>query len=70
MLLLDYIAALERCLGRKAELDLLPMQPGDVLSTQADVSELETAVGFRPSTTIDEGIAQFVKWYKGYFEVA
>jgi UDP-glucuronate 4-epimerase len=70
VLLLDYIAALERCLGRKAELDLLPMQPGDVLSTRADVSELETAVGFRPSTTIDEGIAQFVKWYKGYFEVA
>ncbi len=69
VLLLDYIAALERCLGRKAELDLLPMQPGDVLSTQADVSELETAVGFRPSTTIDKGIAQFVKWYKGYFEV-
>jgi UDP-glucuronate 4-epimerase len=70
VLLLDYIAALERCLGRKAELDLLPMQPGDVLSTRADVSELETAVAFRPSTTIDEGIAQFVKWYKGYFEVA
>ena len=70
VLLLDYIAALERCLGRKAELDLLPMQPGDVLSTRADVSELEEAVGFRPSTTIDEGIAQFVKWYKGYFEVA
>ncbi len=69
VLLLDYIAALERCLGRKAELDLLPMQPGDVLSTQADVSELEAAVGFRPSTTIDEGIARFVKWYKDYFEV-
>ncbi len=70
VLLLDYIAALERCLDRKAKLDLLPMQPGDVLSTQADVSELEAAVGFRPSTTIDEGIAQFVKWYKGYFKVS
>jgi UDP-glucuronate 4-epimerase len=69
VLLLDYIAALERCLGKKAELDLLPMQPGDVLSTQADVSELEQAVGFRPSTGIDEGIAEFVKWYKDYFEV-
>jgi Nucleoside-diphosphate-sugar epimerases len=69
VLLLDYIAALERCLGRKAELDLLPMQPGDVLSTQADVSELERAVGFRPSTTIEEGIAHFVTWYKDYFHV-
>jgi UDP-glucuronate 4-epimerase len=69
VLLLDYIAALERCLGKKAELDLLPMQPGDVLSTQADVCELEQAIGFRPSTTIDEGIAQFVKWYKDYFRV-
>jgi UDP-glucuronate 4-epimerase len=69
VLLLDYIAALERCLDRKAELELLPMQPGDVLSTQADVCELEEAVGFRPSTTIDEGIAQFVKWYKDYFQV-
>jgi UDP-glucuronate 4-epimerase len=69
VLLLDYIAALERCLGKKAKLDLLPMQPGDVLSTQADVSELEQAVGFHPSTGIDEGIAEFVKWYKDYFEV-
>jgi UDP-glucuronate 4-epimerase len=69
VLLLDFIAALERCLGGKAQIDLLPMQPGDVVSTQADVSELEQAVGFRPSTTIDEGIAQFVKWYKDYFDV-
>jgi UDP-glucuronate 4-epimerase len=69
VLLLDYIAALERCLGRKAELELLPMQPGDVLSTQADVSELEQAVGFRPATTIEAGIAQFVTWYNEYFQV-
>ncbi|MEA2163642.1 MAG: UDP-glucuronate 4-epimerase [Thermoanaerobaculia bacterium] len=70
VLLLDYIAALERCLGRKAELELLPMQPGDVLSTQADVSELEQAVGFHPATTIDTGIARFVTWYKEYFQVS
>jgi UDP-glucuronate 4-epimerase len=69
VLLLDYIAALEEALGRKATLDLLPMQPGDVVSTRADVSELEKAVGFRPSTTIAEGIAQFVTWYKDYFQV-
>jgi len=69
VLLLDYIAALERALGIKAQLDLLPMQPGDVVSTQADVTELGHAVGFQPSTTIDQGIAQFVKWYKDYFHL-
>jgi UDP-glucuronate 4-epimerase len=69
VLLLDYIAALEEALGRKAQLDLLPMQPGDVVSTRADVAELEKAVGFRPSTTVAEGIAQFVTWYKDYFQV-
>jgi UDP-glucuronate 4-epimerase len=70
VLLLDYIAALEEALGRKATLDLLPMQPGDVVSTRADVSELEAAVGFHPSITIAEGIARFVTWYKDYFQVS
>jgi len=70
VLLLDFITALERALGKKAQLDLLPMQPGDVVSTQADVSALEEAAGFRPSTTIDEGIARFVAWYKDYFQVS
>jgi UDP-glucuronate 4-epimerase len=69
VLLLDYIAALEAALGRKATLDLLPMQPGDVVSTRADVAELEKAVGFHPSVTIAEGIARFVTWYKDYFQV-
>ena len=69
VLLLDYIAALEEALGKKAQLDLLPMQPGDVVSTRADVSELEKAVGFHPSITIAEGIARFVTWYKDYFQV-
>ena len=67
--LLDYIGALETCLGRKATMDFLPMQPGDVPSTMADVTELAEAVGFRPSTTIEEGIARFVEWYKGYYNV-
>ena len=67
--LLHFIAALERCLGRKAKLDLLPMQPGDVPSTMADVSSLERATGFRPKTTIEEGIAEFVKWYRQYYSV-
>ena len=68
--LLDYISALERALGKKAKLDLLPMQPGDVPSTMADVSELEAATGFRPTTTIDQGVAKFVAWYLDYYAAA
>ena len=67
--LLEYIATLERHLGRKAQLELLPMQPGDVPSTMADVSELESVTGFRPQTTVDQGIAAFVEWYKNYYQV-
>jgi UDP-glucuronate 4-epimerase len=67
--LLDYIGALETCLGRKASMELLPLQPGDVPSTMADVTELAQAVGFRPATTIQEGIARFVEWYKGYYNI-
>jgi len=65
--LLDYIAAIERCLGKRAKMDLLPMQPGDVPSTRADVSELEKAVGFRPVTEVEEGIRNFVAWYRDYY---
>jgi UDP-glucuronate 4-epimerase len=65
--LLDCIAILERCLGVKAKLDLMPMQPGDVVSTMADVSALEHAVGFRPDTPLETGIARFVAWYKEYY---
>ncbi len=67
--LLDFIAALERSLGVKAKLEMMPMQPGDVPSTMADVSALEAAVGFRPKTTIDEGIARFVEWYRSFYGV-
>ncbi len=65
--LLDYIAVIERCVGIKAKMDLLPLQPGDVPSTMADVADLEKAVGFRPRTTVDEGVAAFVAWYKDYY---
>jgi UDP-glucuronate 4-epimerase len=68
--LLDFIAALEEALGRKATMNLMPMQPGDVPSTMADVSELEDAVGFRPNTPVREGIARFVNWYKEYYGIA
>jgi UDP-glucuronate 4-epimerase len=66
--LLEYIRVLETELGKKATLELLPMQPGDVPSTMADVSELEKAVGFRPRTSVRDGIAAFVKWYTEYYE--
>jgi UDP-glucuronate 4-epimerase len=65
--LMTYISVLERTLGRKAKLDLLPMQAGDVPSTMADVSDLERATGFRPRTSVEEGIARFVKWYREYY---
>jgi UDP-glucuronate 4-epimerase len=67
--LMRCIELLEQNLGISAKLDLLPMQPGDVPSTMADVSELEKSVGFRPGTSIEDGIAAFVDWYKRYFQV-
>lgn len=65
--LLRYIEILERCLGKKAILDLLPMQPGDVPATCADISDLESAVGFRPKTPVEVGVARFVDWYLDYY---
>jgi UDP-glucuronate 4-epimerase len=67
--LLKYIEVLETCLGRKATLDLLPLQPGDVPDTEADVSDLVQDVGYQPSTTVEQGVAKFVEWYRGYFAV-
>ena len=62
----DVVRILERELGCKAKVELAPMQPGDVPETCADVSDLERAVGFRPTTTIEEGIRGFVAWYRSY----
>lgn len=67
VLLLDCIRMLEEALGKKAEMHFLPLQPGDVVSTMADVSELERAVGFRPRTSLREGIRAFVEWYRMYY---
>jgi UDP-glucuronate 4-epimerase len=69
VLLLDCIRMLEEALGKKAEMQFLPLQPGDVVSTMADVSELERAVGFRPHTPLREGIRRFVEWYRLYYNV-
>jgi len=65
--LMRYIEVIEKSVGRKAQLDLLPMQPGDVRATTADVSDLEQAVGFRPRTSVEEGVAKFVAWYRDYY---
>jgi len=66
--LMTYIHALEDALGTKAQINFLPMQPGDVPSTMADVTELAEAVDFRPRTTVQDGISRFVAWYRDYFE--
>jgi len=67
--LMHYIEVLEACLGRKAEKNLLPMQPGDVPDTYADSQSLVDAVGYRPSTPVEEGVARFVEWYVDYYNV-
>ena len=67
MELMKFIGVLEDCLGRKAEKNFLPMQPGDVPETYADVDDLVNDVGFKPSTPIEEGIKKFVEWYLGYY---
>jgi len=65
--LMRYIEVLEECLGRKAEKNLLPMQPGDVPDTWADAEDLATDVGYRPVTAVEEGVKRFVEWYVDYY---
>jgi UDP-glucuronate 4-epimerase len=67
--LMRYIEVIEECLGKKAEKNLLPMQPGDVPDTYADVSALTEDVGYKPDTPIEEGVKRFVEWYRDYYRV-
>jgi UDP-glucuronate 4-epimerase len=67
--LMHLIGVLEDCLGQKAEKNILPMQLGDVVATYADVDDLTAAVGFKPSTPIETGVAKFVDWYREYYSV-
>ena len=67
--LMRYIEVLEKCLGRKAERRLLPMQPGDVPDTYADVTDLMDVIGYRPSTSVEEGVARFVEWYREFYAI-
>lgn len=69
VLLMDFIAAIENATGVSAQKNLLPMQPGDVPATYADVSELTEWTGFMPGTPIAEGVARFVRWYRDYYRV-
>ncbi|WP_292976355.1 NAD-dependent epimerase [Nitrosomonas sp.] len=67
--LMDYIAALEKALGKKADMEMLPLQPGDVPDTYADVSDLVEQFDYKPGTPVEQGIANFVAWYRSYFNL-
>lgn len=67
--LMEYIEALEVALGRRAKMNLLPMQPGDVPATAANTDELDAWVGFRPATPVTEGVARFIAWYRDFYRV-
>lgn len=65
--LLDYIQAIETSIGKKAKMELLPLQPGDVPDTRADVSHLQKDTGFKPEISVSYGVDKFIKWYKSYY---
>ena len=67
--LLYYIQVIEQHTGCKAQLNLLPMQPGDVLDTYADISSIQQAVGYQPSTSIETGMQHYINWYRSYYQV-
>ena len=68
-MLMDYIDALEKALGKKAKINFLPLQPGDMLDTYANVDDMEKKFDYKPSTSIIMGVKNFVKWYKDYFDI-
>lgn len=67
--LMHYIETLEKCLGKEAEKELLPLQPGDVPDTYANVEDLVDDIGYKPQTSVEEGVANFVDWYRDYYKV-
>jgi UDP-glucuronate 4-epimerase len=67
--LLQFIRLLEQALGVTARMNMLPMQPGDVQDTLADVTDLERAIGYRPQVSIEQGVERFVAWYRDYFKI-
>jgi len=67
--LMDFIKAIEEATSKKAKKNMLPIQPGDVSATYADVSDLIEDVNYQPNTTIQDGIKEFVKWYRAFFKI-
>jgi len=67
--LMDYIRILEENLGKKAEINFMDMQPGDVKATSADISKAKEMLGFNPKVNVEEGVKRFVEWYKEYYNV-
>jgi len=67
--LMDFIDAIENALGKKAIKNFMPMQPGDVPATWADVDDLVKDLGYKPGVDIREGVERFVEWYKGYYKI-
>jgi UDP-glucuronate 4-epimerase len=67
--LMEFIEAIETSIGMKAEKNFMPLQAGDVPSTWADVEDLWTQLGFKPKTSVIDGIARFIEWYKEYFKI-
>ncbi|HHV41492.1 MAG TPA: hypothetical protein GXX72_01405, partial [Clostridiaceae bacterium] len=65
--LLDYVALIEGFMGKKAQLELLPLQPGDVLATSADTHQLEDLIQFKPTVSIAQGLKAYTDWYKHYY---
>ena len=68
--LMHYIETLEKCLGKEAEKELLPLQPGDVPDTYANVEDLVTDIGYKPATSVEDGVANFVNWYRAYYNLS
>src|SRR5262249_51950880 len=67
--LMDFIPTWEKALGKKAQMTFLPMQPGDLPATFADIADLERDVGFRPTTLLEVGLGRFVSWYREYYRI-
>jgi UDP-glucuronate 4-epimerase len=67
--LMDYIACIEKAVGKTAKKNFLPLQPGDVPATYADLTELKADIGFEPKTPIEDGVKRFVAWYRGHYQV-
>ena len=66
---MDYIGAIEEFVGKKADKELLPLQPGDVPDTYADVTDLSEEFGYKPNTSVREGVEKFVLWYRKFYKV-